>query len=83
MMLKILQASTVGIFVLITVAGVLILFFANDKLDGYLSLVGYLAPLFIAEVIPAFLGKPLKEYVATLKLKATKVNNTVNIGDEV
>ena len=69
-MLKVLQGATVGIFILFAVIGGIILFAAPDKLSGYLSLVSTLAPLFIAEVIPAFLGKPLKDYVAILKEKA-------------
>lgn len=64
MALKILQFSTVGIFVLFGLVGLFILWTAPDKMDGYLSLVNTLAPMFIAEVVPAFLGKPLKELVA-------------------
>lgn len=70
MMLKILQGATVAVFVMFAVVGLIILFTAQDKLDGYLRLVGTIAPFFVMEVIPAFLGKPLKEYVLALKEKA-------------
>jgi len=69
MMLKILQGATVAVFVLFAVIGGVILFAAPDKLPGYLSLISTLAPLFVAEVVPAFLGKPLKDFVAGINEK--------------
>lgn len=69
MMLKILQGATVGTFILFFIIAMLILFFAIDKLPSYLQIISYFSPLFIAEVIPAFLGKPLKDFIAGLNEK--------------
>lgn len=67
MMLKILQISTVTMFVLMVIGGVLFIIFAPDKLPQYVDFMKAVWPIFLMEVIPAFLGGPLSEYVKKLK----------------
>lgn len=59
-----LQWATVGTFILFVIAGFLILVLMPDRMPAFKEFLGAIWPLFVAEVIPAFLGKPLKEYVA-------------------
>jgi hypothetical protein len=68
-MIKILQIATVAMFVLVVGTGLAILFFATDKIAAYGSLIGTIWPLFVAEVIPALIGKPLTEAVRNLTAK--------------
>lgn len=71
-MIKVLQASVVAIFLLMSILGVIVFLFTPDKLDAYGKLVGIVLPFFMAEVIPAFLGTPLKNAVAALASKKEK-----------
>jgi hypothetical protein len=61
--IKVLQAATVLTFALIVGVGFGIVFFAPAKMTAFVQLVNSIWPLFVAEVIPAFLGTPLKEFV--------------------
>lgn len=61
--IQVLQASTVGSFIVFVLAGFAVLIFAPDRMGAFRELLGSIWPIFIAEVIPAFLGTPLKEYV--------------------
>lgn len=74
MMIRILQLSTVCLFALTVILGVILLLFASDKMPAYSQLVGTVFPLFVAEVIPALIGTPLTEAVRNLtaKKEATK-----------
>ncbi len=69
-MIKILQGAVVGMFVLMVVAGVAILFAAPDKLESYKGLISTLFPIFLAQVIPALIGSPLTDYI---RARAEKV----------
>ena len=69
-MLKILQGSVVGIFVLVFVMGFVILFAFPDRLQGFIELVPALFGIYLSSVIPALIGRPLTEYV---KAQAEKV----------
>ena len=69
MMLKILQGATVTVFLAVVFIGVLFLFTTPEKMESYGQFIGIVVPLFIAEVIPAFLGKPLKDYIQSKKDK--------------
>lgn len=72
MMIRILQIATICMFVLIVGAGVIVLFFASDKMDAYGKLIGIIWPLFVAEVIPALIGTPLTEAIRNLTNKEAK-----------
>lgn len=65
-MIKILQIAVVAMFVLQVIAGVLILAFWTEKLDGFILLVQGIFPVFLSSVIPALIGKPLTEAVRNL-----------------
>ena len=67
MMLKILQISTVAMFVLMVIGGVLFILFAPEKLPKYVEFMKAVWPIFLMEVVPAFLGGPLSEYVRKQK----------------
>ncbi len=67
MMLKILQISTVAMFILMVLVGAIILFAAPEKMDAYGKLIGIIWPIFVAEVVPAFLGRPLSNFVKGVK----------------
>jgi len=70
MMLKILQITTVSLFAATIITGVCLLFFAPDKLEGFSQLIGSVWPLFLMEIVPAFLGQPLKDFVKAKNDKA-------------
>ena len=61
--ISVLQTATVVSFIVFVFAGFAVLIFAPDRMDVFKDLLGAIWPLFIAEVIPAFLGSPLKEYI--------------------
>jgi len=69
MMIKILQISTVAMFVLMVIVGLVILFGYSDKMEAYKSFLSVIWPLFVAEVIPALIGTPLTEAVRNLTAK--------------
>lgn len=71
--IKILQTATVGTFILFVVIGLVILFFDYQRLDAYGRFINIIYPIFIAEVIPAFLGTPLKEAVKKIGAKTNEV----------
>jgi FtsH-binding integral membrane protein len=64
---KLLQFATVITFVVFVVAGFAVLIFAPERMSALSALLTAIFPLFIAEVVPAFLGTPLKEYIKTKK----------------
>jgi len=61
--IKVLQAATLGSFIVFVLVGFAVLIFSPDRMGAFRDLLGSIWPIFIAEVIPAFLGTPLKEYV--------------------
>jgi hypothetical protein len=67
--IKVLQFFTVVVFVSVITAGFAIVFFAPDRIGAYKEFVSAIWPLFVAEVVPAFLGVPLKEAVKNIRGK--------------
>lgn len=61
---KVLQLSTVLTFIIFAGVGLALVIFAPEKIGPFTQLLQSIWPLFVAEVIPAFLGTPLKEYIA-------------------
>lgn len=77
-MLKILQISTVVMFVGMVVAGVIILATNPALLPAYKELVQTIFPFFLVEVVPALIGKPLTEAARNLsEAKKTKAERGV------
>lgn len=74
--IKVLQAATLGTFVLFVIIGLVVLFAFPEKMTAFRDLIGAIWPIFVAEVVPAFLGTPLKEYV---KNKGSKNDNARNV----
>jgi hypothetical protein len=72
MMIKILQGAVVLIFVLMAIMGVIVLFYAPESMEAYGKLLGYVFPIFLAQVIPALIGSPMTEYI---RARAEKVRN--------
>jgi hypothetical protein len=70
--IKVLQAATLGTFILFVIIGIFVLFAFPEKMTAYRDFIGAIWPIFVAEVVPAFLGTPLKEYV---KNKGSKNDN--------
>ena len=62
-MIKILQGAVVAIFILMVCVGLAVLFYATEKMEAYLSLIGGLFPVFLAQVIPALVGSPLTDLI--------------------
>jgi hypothetical protein len=60
---KILQWSTVATFVIFVAIGITILVVDPTRMTAFSQLLTAIFPLFIAEVVPAFLGTPLKNYI--------------------
>jgi uncharacterized membrane protein len=67
MMLKILQGATVAMFVVMLIIGMVVLFAAPERMPAYKDFVGSVWPIFVAEIVPAFLGRPLIEAVRNKK----------------
>lgn len=74
--IKVLQAATLGTFVLFVIIGLVVLFAFPEKMPAFRDFIGAIWPIFVAEVVPAFLGTPLKEYV---KNKGSKNDNARNV----
>ena len=72
MMLKILQGATVGLVVLILLIGLGIVLFKPDAIGAFVQYVPVATGILIPEIAAAFLGKPLKEFVAVQKTKANR-----------
>lgn len=66
---KFLQFFTVVVFIVIIVVGLVVLFLVPERMDKYKEFVGAIWPIFIAEVIPAFLGTPITEAVKKINGK--------------
>jgi hypothetical protein len=64
---QVLQWSTVATFIIFVVVGFAVLLFAPERMNALSTLLTAIFPLFVAEVVPAFLGTPLKEYLKTRK----------------
>ncbi len=62
-MIKVLQLATVLMFVAMVVIGLVIVFTAPDKIISFREFAGIIWPIFLMEVVPALIGKPLTEYV--------------------
>ena len=65
--IKVLQAATLGTFVLFVIIGLVVLFAFPEKMPAFRDFIGAIWPIFVAEVVPAFLGTPLKELVKSKK----------------
>ena len=76
--IKVLQGATLGTFILFVIIGLVVLFAFPEKMTAYRDFIGAIWPIFVAEVVPAFLGTPLKEYV---KNKGSKNDNARNVQD--
>jgi len=81
-MLKWLKIAVVAMFVLMVAVGVVILFCFDGKMDDYLKLIGGLFPIFLAQVIPALIGRPLTDYIQA-KAEATLANAGVSAQAEI
>ncbi len=68
-MLKLLQIATVVMFIALAIGAILFIAIAPEKWPQYREFITTFWPLFVAEVIPAFLGKPLTEGVRNLTQK--------------
>lgn len=68
-MIKLLQGSVIAIFVLIVITGVVVFIIAPQKLKELKELVDIVFPFFMAELVPAIIGTPLKNAVEALKSK--------------
>ena len=65
--IKVLQGATLGTFILFVIIGLVTLFAFPEKMTAYRDFIGAIWPIFVAEVVPAFLGSPLKELVKNKK----------------
>ena len=65
--IKVLQGATLGTFILFVIIGLVVLFVFPEKMTAYRDFIGAIWPIFVAEVVPAFLGSPLKELVKNKK----------------
>jgi len=61
--IALLQLATVLTFIIFAGLGVFLVIAMPDRIPAYSQLLGAIWPIFMAEVIPAFLGSSLKEYV--------------------
>jgi len=76
MMIKLLQGAVVGMFVLMVLVGLGVLFFAPpEKMDTYGKLVSIIFPVFLAQVVPALIGSPLTDI---LRAKAEVIKQGTN-----
>ena len=66
---KFLQFFTVVVFGGLVISGLIVVFTNKGTMEKYKDFVQAIWPIFIAEVIPAFLGKPLTEAVRKIKEK--------------
>jgi uncharacterized membrane protein YccC len=64
---QVLQLSTVITFVVFVLSGFAVLIIDPHRMSAFTQLLTAISPLFIAEVVPAFLGTPLKEYIKNKK----------------
>ena len=65
--IKVLQWATVGTFLLFAGMGIALVLLAPERIPAFTQLLASIWPLFVAEVVPAFLGTPLKEFVRNQK----------------
>lgn len=70
MMLKILQGTTVALVAIILLVGLGIVLFKPDAIAAFVQYVPVATGVLIPEIAAAFLGKPLKEFVAIQREKA-------------
>lgn len=68
-MIKILQLTTIIMFAFIVISGLLVFIIVPDRLTEYQQLINILFPIFLTEVVPAMIGKPLTEGVRNLTTK--------------
>lgn len=68
--MKWLKVAVVAMFVLMVAVGVTVLFFFPGKMGEFKELVNTLFPVFLAQVIPALIGRPLTDYIQA-QAKAT------------
>ena len=62
--IQVLQWATVGTFLLFAGMGIALVLLAPERIPAFTQLLASIWPLFVAEVVPAFLGTPLKTYLA-------------------
>lgn len=62
-MIKWLQLAVVVMFVIMVVAGLLVLALAEQKMGAFKELVYIIFPVFLTMVVPALIGSPLTDYV--------------------
>jgi hypothetical protein len=80
-MLKILQGATVALVTIILLTGLGIVLFKPDAIGTFVQYVPVATNILIPEIAAAFLGKPLKEFVAIQREKANGVSKPLeNIG---
>ena len=72
MMIRILQISTIIIFLMMMMGGIITFIIFPSKLDDFQKLIDILFPIFISQVIPALIGTPLTEAVRNLTNKGEK-----------
>jgi uncharacterized membrane protein YbhN (UPF0104 family) len=71
-MLKLLQISITSMFILTVLLGVLTFLFAPQKLSQFNSLVDTVYPIFTTVLVPALIGRPLKDAVNNLTAQKDK-----------
>jgi len=64
--IKLLQITTVVMFAIMVVAGVVTFIAEPSKLDDFGKLIGIIWPVFLTMVVPALIGSPLTEAVKTI-----------------
>ena len=65
--IQVLQWTTVATFIIFAGMGIALVLLAPERIPAFTQLLASIWPLFVAEVIPAFLGTPLKEFVRNQK----------------
>jgi len=78
MMLKLVQGITIGLVVLIILAGLAIVFFKPDAIGAYVQYAPIAISTLLPEIAVAFFGKPLKEHMALQREKA-KMSETTTV----
>ena len=78
--IKFLQYSSVGIFLLVSIAGAAVMWFRPEKLPDLKEYVGMIWPFWVGEVIPALIGTPLTEAVRAFAARPEKDPDLANDG---
>lgn len=78
MMLKIVQGFTIGLVVLIILAGLALVFFKPESIGAYVQYAPVVIGILLPEIAVAFFGKPLSEHMALQREKA-KMSETTTV----